>query len=67
MGTFIHRKYMNSLYSLLQEEYILVSNQCSSVAVSVNFIYRIINHHSEPLSRNLGTLTSWNPLGTSGL
>ena len=23
-------------------------------------------HHPVPLSRNLGTLTSWNPLGTSG-
>ena len=23
-------------------------------------------HHSVPLSRNLGTLTSWNPLGPSG-
>jgi len=25
------------------------------------------NHYPGPLSRNLGTLTSWNPLGTSGL
>jgi len=24
-------------------------------------------HHPVQLSRNLGTLTSWNPLGTSGL
>ena len=24
-------------------------------------------HHPGPFSRNLGTLTSWNPLGTSGL
>jgi len=23
-------------------------------------------HHPVPLSRNLGTLTSWNPLGPSG-
>ena len=22
-----------------------------------------LNHHPGPLSRNLGTLTSWNPLG----
>ena len=24
------------------------------------------SHHPVPLSRNLGTLTSWNPLGHSG-
>ena len=29
------------------------------------FVRLTTYHHPVPLSRNLGTLTSWNPLGTS--